>query len=102
MNLLRLLAAAAFVLGASPLSAADKTAAKTAQPAAGKTAAKNADKNNSDKATPVGDMPPSPPRLTYQGVKGQPGLANYENRQGKVPADKYDVVTKALADAKLP
>jgi hypothetical protein len=102
MALFRLLIAAALVLGTCTLTAADKTAAKTAQPAAGKTADKGADKNKSEKATPVGDMPPSPPRLTYQGLKGQPGLANYENRQGKVPADKYDVVTKALADAKLP
>jgi len=103
VNLLRLLTAAAFVLGTSNLSGADKTAAKTDKPAAGKTADKAAaDKNKADKTAPVGDMPPAPPHLIYQGFKGQTGVATYENRQGKVTADKYDTVTKALADAKIP
>ncbi len=101
MRLLALLLASACLTGTG--FAADKPAAKTPDKTAGKTADKGAaDKGKADKATPVGDMPTPPPRLTYQGLKGQPGLANYENLQGKVPADKYDVVTKALADAKVP
>jgi hypothetical protein len=96
MMILRLLLASACLTGTA--FAADKPAAKTPD----KTAGKTADKGKAEKATPVGDMPTPPPRLTYQGLKGQTGLANYENHQGKVSADKYDVVTKALADAKLP
>ena len=103
MRLLPLLLAAACLSCAPTLRAADKTAAKTPDKSAAKTADKGAaDKGKTEKATPVGDMPTPPPRLTYQGLKGQPGLANYENLQGKVPTDKYEVVTKALADAKLP
>lgn len=102
MHLLRLLSAAACLACTSTAFAADKTAAKTDKPATGKTADKGAgDKNKADKTAPVGDMPPSPPHLSYQGFKGQAGVAIYENRQGKVTADKYDVVTKALADAKI-
>lgn len=98
VNFLRLLTAAACLNYACAVLAADKTAAKNEKPAAGKAA----DKNKADKSAPVGDMPPAPPHLTYQGFKGQTGVANYENRQGKVTADKYEVVTKALADAKIP
>lgn len=98
MHFIRLFLATSCLAGGATLIAADKPAAK----APDKAAAKTADKAKTEKATPVGDMPAQPPRLTYQGLKGQAGVANYENLQGKVSPDKYDVVTKALADAKLP
>lgn len=81
--------------------AAEKPAAKPADKSA-KADPKAGEKAKDTKPAPLGDLPPPPPRLSFQGIKGAPGVAIYDNLQGKVPADKAEIVAKALADAKLP
>jgi hypothetical protein len=85
---------------ATAVFAADKPAAKGAEKGAAKPAEKTETEKEAKPAS-VGDMPAPPPRLSYQGVKGQPGLAHFDNLQGNVSAEKSEAVAKALADAKM-
>lgn len=96
-----LLLASLLTLTTVAVDGAEKPAAKPADKSA-KSDPKTGDKAKEAKAAPIGDLPPPPPRMTFQGIKGSPGIANYENLQGKVPAEKSEAVAKALADAKLP
>ena len=101
MTFLRPVFLSLFLLAAAGAPAAEKPAAKPGDKAA-KADPKAGDKGKETKAAPLGDLPAPPPRLTFQGIKGSPGVATYENLQGKVPADKSELVAKALVDAKLP
>lgn len=101
MSFLRPISLCLLLLAAAGAPSAEKPATKPGDKAA-KADPKAADKGKEAKAAPLGDLPAPPPRLTFQGIKGSPGVATFENLQGKVPADKSELVAKALADAKLP